>query len=205
MPEVIHLIIDLTLFIKDCNISEDYSLWNRFLSGEERAYSAIYERYAKKLIIQGLLFTADRELIKDCVHDIFVKLYRNRTNLKPVNNLKEYLFMALRNTVISTITKQKISFESINDWQEYFQIADSGSIEDNFIDEETLQINKELMANTLSKLTIRQKEVVHYRFYENMSIDEISAIMDMNYQSTQNLLQRALKNLSQILKKNQNK
>jgi RNA polymerase sigma factor (sigma-70 family) len=193
------------LFIKDCNISEDYSLWNRFLSGEERAYSAIYERYAKKLIIQGLLFTADRELIKDCVHDIFVKLYRNRTNLKPVNNLKEYLFMALRNTVISTITKQKISFESINDWQEYFQIADSGSIEDNFIDEETLQINKELMANTLSKLTIRQKEVVHYRFYENMSIDEISAIMDMNYQSTQNLLQRALKNLSQILKKNQNK
>ncbi|MDR0506093.1 MAG: RNA polymerase sigma factor [Dysgonamonadaceae bacterium] len=189
----------------DHDISEDYLLWKGFLSGDIQAYSTIYEKYAKKLIVQGLLFTSDRELIKDCVHDIFVKLYRNHTSLKPVNNLKEYLFMALRNTVISAIMKQKTGFESIYDQDEYLQIADSGSIEDDFIINETMQINKDLIANILSKLTIRQREAVHYRFYENMSIDEISALMNMNYQSTQNLLQRALKKLNQILKKVQNK
>jgi RNA polymerase sigma factor (sigma-70 family) len=189
------------MLIKDKNISEDCLLWNCFLSGDEKAYASIYEKYSKKLIIQGLLFTTDREMIKDCVHDIFVKIYKNRMNLKPINSLKEYLFMALRNSIISAITKQKINFESLNDPYEYSQIPDNHSIEDDFINEESQQINKTLIANILIKLTIRQREVIHYRFYENMGIDEIAILMDMNYQSVQNLLQRSLKKLSQILKK----
>ncbi len=44
-------------------------------------------------------------------------------------------------------------------------------------------------------LSPRQKEIIYYRFVEGLSYEEICQIMDMNYQSTQNLIQRSLKKL----------
>jgi RNA polymerase sigma factor (sigma-70 family) len=185
---------------KDTN---DDLLWNNFISGNENAYSIIYEKYSKKLINQGLQFTKDRDLIKDCVHDIFVKIYKNRANLKPVNNLKIYLFIALRNNIIREIKKQKTSYELFSDQSGCIQVSDTGTLEDNFIEKETRAINKILIAGILSRLTIRQREVIHYRFFESMSINEIAGLMDMNYQSVQNLIQQALGKISYFWLKNQ--
>ncbi len=44
----------------------------------------------------------------------------------------------------------------------------------------------------MSSLTTRQREIVYYRYIKDMSIDEISKITDMNYQSVSNSIQRAL-------------
>lgn len=41
-------------------------------------------------------------------------------------------------------------------------------------------------------LTPRQREIIYYRFIEEMEYDEICQIMDINYQSAYNLLQRSL-------------
>ncbi len=154
----------------------------------------------KKLFIQGLQFTSNREVIEDCIHDVFVKIYKNRANLKSLNNLKVYLFVALRNSIITAIKKQKIPFETLDE-SEYGQISDSSNIEDDFINKESETHKHTLVAAALHSLTIRQREVIHYRFYENMSIDEISVLMEMNYQSVQNLIQRSLKKINQFLKK----
>lgn len=39
---------------------------------------------------------------------------------------------------------------------------------------------------------VRQKMVIQYRFIEGLKYEEIAQLMDMNYQSVHNLLQRAL-------------
>ncbi len=41
-------------------------------------------------------------------------------------------------------------------------------------------------------LTPRQREVIYYRFIEELSYDDICQIMGLNYQSAYNLLQRSL-------------
>jgi RNA polymerase sigma factor (sigma-70 family) len=189
------------MFIEDKNISEDNLQWDDFLSGNEEAYCSIYKKYSKKLFIQGLQFTSDRELIRDCIHDVFVKIYKNRTNLKPLNNIRIYLFVALRNSIITAIKKRKILFETLDELPEHSQIADSSNIEDDLINKENETNKNTLVAKALRTLTIRQREVIYYRFYENMNIDEICLLMDMNYQSVQNLIQRSLKKINNSLKK----
>ena len=47
----------------------------------------------------------------------------------------------------------------------------------------------------LESLTPRQKEVLYYRYMKNLTYDEIGEIMQMNYQSTLNLIQRSIKKL----------
>ena len=176
------------------NIPDDELLWNNFLSGNESAYKFLYERYAKRLIVQGMQFTPDRELIKDCVHDLFVKIYKNRAGLKPVNNLRIYLFVGLRNSMITAIAKRNKCLQN-SAKSKADPAPENISIEDEFIDRETRDIDIKRISEALSKLTVRQREVILYRFYENMSLEEISVLMGMNRQSVQNLLQRTLKKL----------
>lgn len=180
---------------------EDPSLWVSFLSGNDNAYSQIYKTYAKRLFIQGLQFTSDKELIKDCVQDVFVKIYKTRENLKPVQNIKVYLFIALRNTIITALSREKIQFDNLTKENGIDDVADENMIEDEFIEKETQTDNKQLIDKILSVLTSRQREVVHYRYFEDMNLNEIAILMDMNYQSTQNLLQRSIKKINEYLKK----
>lgn len=183
------------------SISKDNLLWNNFLSGDESAYGLIYEKYSKNLFILGLQFTSDRELVKDCVHDVFMKIYKNRANLKPVNNLKIYLFIALRNSIITAIKGQKIHTETLIESSDYSLTADYNTIEEILINKESEGGKSRLIAKLLTQLTSRQRKVIHYRFYEGLSIEEISTLMEMNYQSVQNLLQRSLRKITDYLKK----
>jgi len=178
---------------------DDSSLWNDFISGDDEAYNTIYNRYAKSLFIQGLQYVDDKEVIKDCLHDIFTKIYANRTNLKPVSNVKLYLFIALKNTLITVRKNEKIFFEELDEDAEY--IAENITIEDIVINRETEKEKEQFVSTVLSVLTHRQREAVNYRLLQNMTIDEICVLMDMNYQSVQNLLQRSIKKIRDYLKK----
>ena len=53
-------------------------------------------------------------------------------------------------------------------------------------------------------LTPRQREIIYYRFIEEMEYDEICQIMDINYQSAYNLLQRSLQKSKEILSEHLN-
>ena len=57
-------------------IENDKLIWNRFLAGDNEAFSEVYQKYVQSLFLYGLQFTSDRELVKDSIHDLFVKLYR---------------------------------------------------------------------------------------------------------------------------------
>lgn len=181
---------------------DDVSLWNSFIAGDRDAYACIYEKYSRALFLQGLQFTSDKELVRDCIHDIFVKIYDNRTRMKPVYNLRVYLFIALRNSISTTLKKQKMWFDEFE--EDSVNISDNNSIEDDFINKELENNRQRLMSDILASLTMRQKEVVHYRFIQAMNMEEICTIMDMNYQSVQNLIQRSIKKIKESLKKIEN-
>jgi len=178
---------------------DDLSLWKSFLAGNEDAYTHIYEKYARNLFMQGLQFSSDKELVRDCIHDIFVKIYENRANLKPVHNLKVYLFIALRNSISTAFKKQRVWFEELE--EETTNVPDSNTVEEDFIDKENEQEQERVIIGIFSVLTMRQREAVYYRFIQSMSIDEICVIMEMNYQSVQNLLQRSIKKIKESYKK----
>lgn len=69
------------------------------------------------------------------------------------------------------------------------------SVEEQFIADEKYIIEKEKVSQLLSLLTPRQKEIIYFRFIQEMSLDEICSIMNLNYQSAQNLIQRSLSKL----------
>lgn len=171
---------------------DDLVLWKKFLSGDDKAYAYFYKRYVEELFSYGMRFTLNRELVKDCIQEVFIKIYSNRSNLGYTDNVKLYLFMALKNTIFNVFQKNK-SFYHIDTVEPVFCVE--FSVEDKWIERELEQEQKEKVSYMMDTLTPRQKEVIYYRYVKGMRIKEISKLMDMNYQSVQNLIQRSMKKI----------
>ena len=171
---------------------EDFALWNQFLEGDEKAYLYIYKLYAQDMYSYGMLFTTNSELVKDCLHDVFIKIHRNRKKLSQVDNIRLYLLKAMKNYLFDVFEKKKELFH--NDTIEPV-FSPEYTIEDKIIRQEELHYQSRKIRQMLESLTPRQKEVLYYRYMKNLTYDEIGEIMQMNYQSILNLIQRSIKKL----------
>jgi RNA polymerase sigma factor (sigma-70 family) len=150
----------------------------------------------EELFSYGMRFTPDRELIKDCIQDLFVKIYSNRSNLNCTDNVKLYLFIALKNILFNVFEKDK-SLYKMDTIEPVFTVE--YTIEDEWIENELEQERRNKINKVLETLTPRQKEVIYYRYTKGLKLNHIGEIMDMNYQSVQNLLQRSIKKLRSAL------
>ena len=174
------------------NISE--LVWMNFLQGDSSAFAEIYNMYADGMFAYGSCFIDDAELVKDAIHDIFLRLYNNRTSVL-TDNLKFYLLRAVKNEMYGILRNKKEFCEVEENFTFFSPVY---SVEDMYIEnEEEASLKKEVHL-LLNSLTSRQKEVIYYRYMENLSIQEIAGLMDMNYQSVQNLIQRSMEHLRKI-------
>jgi hypothetical protein len=72
------------------------TLWQQFQLGDPEAFSRLYGEYVQELYAQGLRVTPDAGLVKDCIHDLFVELWRNRQRVPQPDSVSRYLTEALR-------------------------------------------------------------------------------------------------------------
>ena len=186
----------------DIHTLSDSLLWKRFLEGDSSAYTQIYNRTVQDLFRFGLLYTSDKELIKDCIHDVFVKIHMNRAKLAPTDNIAAYLTVALKNPLFNALKKttDSLSFDEIGEREE--------TVDESPSTPETIYINNEqekqvqaTVHTMMSVLTDRQREIIYYRYIKEMSIDEISKVTDMNNQSVSNSIQRALGRIRDLFKR----
>lgn len=165
--------------------------WNWFISGDNDAYAHLYQDHVQILYHYGLCFTPDTDLIKDCIQDLFVYLYAHRNHLDKPRNVKAYLLVSLKNNLCRKLT-QRNSFGSLS---EEIPFLSEISVEDKFIEDELQQNESRRVKEMLSILTSRQREILYYRFIQELSMEDICRLMDLNYQSAQNLIQRSLKKI----------
>lgn len=170
-------------------------LRDEFVAGDDRAYAAIYELYAKSLYAFGLSLHVKTEIIEDSIHDVFVEIYIHRQNLAKVDNLKYYFMIAFRNRIFFLLKKESNTF-GITDKDT--QGLEEKDFQELWIEKETLSEKETLVKYLLSELNHNQREVIYHRFVEGLSIEEISVMMSINYQSTKNLIHRSIKKLRSI-------
>ena len=178
---------------------DDTQLWNDFLNGDQKAFNMIYTANIQKLFRYGLNFSQDESLVKDCIHDVFVDLNKYRSNLKSTNNIQLYLFKALKNAIIRSINKNRKQYNIENiDVPFFYEESFEEVIIEN--DSELHRINQ--IREALSTLSNRQKEALYLKFNSGLDYDEISSILNINYQSARNLVHRSIEKLRESYRKN---
>lgn len=174
-------------------MEEITEIWKLFVDGDDRSFRKLIFQYYADLFNYGSKFTADRDLVKDGIQDLFLTLWNKRKSISQPQNLKAYLFASLRRNIhrkLAEHQRNKARGEEV-DTDFEFQV----SIEVQYIKEETTANIAKRMASLIEKLPARQKEVIFLKFYQDFNRNEIAQAMDITPQTVSNLLQIALNKL----------
>jgi len=177
-------------------------LWRSFLNGDDKSFSAIYERHISSLLSYGYKLSYDKELVSDCIQEIFIDLFSKRKQLSAnIKNLKAYLFVALRNNLIKKIAqRRKQEILEIKKEREESVFNIEYSHQDQLIELEVSNEIKSKLNTAVNSLSSRQKEIIYLKFTEELDYKEISDIMKISVESARKLLHRALISLREIVK-----
>lgn len=169
-------------------IDQGVHYWRQLRSGDDSAYVWLYREYADMLYNYGLRFTPDTEKIKDCIQDIYTNIYSKRASIGEPRNVKIYLLAAMRNGMLNLLYKDRIRR---SEFPEDFDFLPDITPEDIFIESESEIISKERVREILEILTSRQREIIYYRFMEELDYEQICELMSLSQQAAYNLLQRS--------------
>lgn len=174
--------------LKDLN---DDDLIRLIKTNNEKAFNEIYNRYWSRLLAQATYDLQDKDDAEECVHDVFIKLWKNRANITLNHKLSTYLYRAVKNQVINTLEKR---FALRN------KIACLTDISDNFVPSaDATIIEKELLAALEQAIdNLPDKCAIVYRLSRNgnKSNREISAQLGISEKTVEAHITRALKNIS---------
>ena len=175
---------------------EEKELWNKLRSGETKAFEEIYRKYFSLLYRYGKSFSKDQSTIEDCIQQMFIDIWNSRERLSETNAIKPYLFVSLKRRLFHSLKKNKrVSEQEIEEIHFEAELA----IDQIMINNEMKIEQIDALKSAFSNLSDRQKEILYLKYYSNMSYDEISETMDLNYQSARNLVSRALVKLSKYI------
>jgi RNA polymerase sigma factor (sigma-70 family) len=176
----------------------DRLIWIAFKQGNRSAFDHIFLKYSRLLYAYGVRFTKDKQLIEDCIQDMFVELWHRRENVSETTSIKFYLLKSLRRRIVRSLSQSKAaekrSWEYINDEDNV-----DFSCELIWISEEMDLARKKQLQDAVAQLSTRQKEAVYLRYYEMMSYEAIALVMEITVASAYTLIGRAIADLRKFV------
>lgn len=175
-------------------------LFGRMIQGDRNALEFLYKKYYHSLLNYGLRLTQDRELIKDCIHDLFVNLYKNKSISKNYINVQTYLLKALKNNILYKLIGEKKTSDSLDELQ--FDIPSNEDLFDQIFppNDQHRELAKNLL-KAVKKLSPSQRNILYLRYIKELSHKEIASILNINEQSSMNSIHRAVHKLRCLMEK----
>ena len=132
-------------------------LWDDFLNGNPNAISKIYLNNVKAMYDFGSKFTVDRNLVKDCIQDVFIILIQTRTKLSKTDHVKGYLLKSLKRKIIRESVK-KHKFEEIVEIGDYRFEIEFENLKQFENENDNHSIRTFAVRSAIESLTSRQKK-----------------------------------------------
>jgi RNA polymerase sigma factor (sigma-70 family) len=172
---------------------EDILLWESFRKGDREAFATLFRNNYELLFRYGGKFTSNSSQLEDSIQELFVELWQAKSR-NAVVSVRAYLLKSLKYKLLKTYRQSRITLSAgDNDGtfefsHEHFLVAGEEEAE-----------RKRLVLQALEQLSDRQKEIIYLKFYQDLSYEEVSEIMSINYQAARNLLYQAIKSLKNRL------
>jgi RNA polymerase sigma factor (sigma-70 family) len=165
--------------------------WERLKNGEMPGLQALYDLHIKALYAYGMNLCHDSDLVKDCIHELFLAIWNNHSKVTIPKSGKAYLLVSLRRRIFDPGPKSNLSTDNIEDTNIDY-IASTLDHETSWIMADEEKDKQEKLEKAMKRISDRQREIIHMKYYQQMEYEDIARIMNLNYQSARNLVTRAL-------------
>lgn len=171
-------------------------LWEKLKEGDINALGELYDRYIDILFSYGMQLSNNKDQVMNCIHDLFIDLYKYKSSLAKTDNVKYYLFKSLKRKIY-----RKVNIKLVYTEDDYLfkgntnKFNYSKPFEEEVIAFEQSSERSLKLAEALNSLTERQRQALFLRFNENRSYEEMAEIMNISVQTSRTIIYRATKAL----------
>jgi RNA polymerase sigma-70 factor (family 1) len=171
----------------------DNQLVDQLRSGDQNAFTAIYDRYCAALYRTALRILQDHELAKDVVQEAFISLFE-KANENTIRNLQAYLYQVVKYQCFMQLRSGKISDKHLS---QINTIIASNELEEELHAKE-LQL---VLDESIAALPEKCREVFYLSRFESLSNKKIAERLNISHKTVENQITKALKILHVSLDK----
>lgn len=179
--------------------ANEADLWNLFREGNKTAFDRIFDLYISQLQWYGYAICKDKNLVDDCIQELFIELWVKRAKLSATTSIKFYLLHSIRRRIMRRL-KSEHWYSKILPVGEFNIKEVVACKEDQIIADETDGQNTLWLKQMVAKLSKRQQEIIYLRYTEMLSIDQISETMNLSVKSVYSLIAKGIAALRKSVK-----
>lgn len=180
-----------------CEYTDDITSWKNLKAGNKASFNWLFRRYYSELFHYGIKIVPNRDLVKESIQEVFIRVWETRNNLANVENVRSYLLVSVKRMILvknnKMNRKNNVVIESAENYAFFFEINEFEKHE-----ELSADIHKTILT-AINSLTRNQRELIMLFFYHGLSYPEIATILEISIQATRNLMYRSLIHLRESI------
>lgn len=141
-------------------------------AGSNSAFDEIYKRYSQKMFSYFFrMLWKDKELAEDCTQELFVKLVKNAGSFEPERNFSTWIYSIANNMCKNEYRKKETRLNHLSMVKDAITTTDAVNPD--------LKRFKIAVHSCTNDLADEKRTLYILRFQENLSIPQISSILNI--------------------------
>lgn len=155
-------------------------------SGSCEAFTVLYFKYSKRLYAFAMSYLKNEVEVEEIVQDVFLSIWKNRTELKEDCSFDSYVFTIAKNAILNTLRSKKYKISYLNYKEAYPSKYILLEEELNFHELEKIYLS---VVDTLSP---RKREVFILNRVNLLSYKEVATKLGISVKTVENHMSSAL-------------
>tara|TARA_R110002051_G_scaffold13808_7_gene45664 strand:+ start:13508 stop:14107 length:600 start_codon:yes stop_codon:yes gene_type:complete len=172
---------------------ENRRLIGKLISGEEKAYIFLLEKYHRQLNAYAVTLTHDQSSAQDIVQNVFLKTWKSRKKLNPEFSIRNFLYKCVYNEFLNTYQKNK-AVVLLN--KKYIEYSHEVAVE---MDDNMMSRMMEIVNREITKLPPKCQKVFVLSKKEGLSNSEIANYLDISIKTVEAQITKAFRILKNEL------
>ncbi|PIR07006.1 MAG: hypothetical protein COV55_01100 [Candidatus Komeilibacteria bacterium CG11_big_fil_rev_8_21_14_0_20_36_20] len=165
-------------------------------AGDSDAFAFFYDKYVSRIYRFVMIKVSNKQIAEDLTQDIFLKIWQHLVDKRHIKNFQAFIFRIARNAVIDHYrrsNRQELPLDYIFETNNY--------LTDKTITNLDKSLDADNLLRQLSQLKPEYQEILLLRYVEDLSIEDISQIIEKDKNNVRVILHRALNKLKEITEK----
>lgn len=173
-------------------MTDENSLIDRILAGEQQLYAELITRYKGYAFTIALKILQNRPEAEEAAQDAFIKAFQNLSKFNREAKFSTWLYRIAFNTAVSCKRKSKVVLQSIEDVQLGHNHEGEGNAEHDD--------KKKFIELALSRMNDADRLAINLFYLQEFSLEEIAEITGMQANTVKVRIHRARQRLAEELK-----
>ena len=165
------------------------------LYNDESAYKELFAVFYKTLLQFGYSFVRSNEVAEEIVSDVFIKLWKKRSGLTRIQNIRLYLLISTKNFALNYLRSQKKQLLQAEHYQVQLQSI--------YFDPEKLMLTAEMINRVqreINNLPHRCQLIFKLVKEDGLKYKEVAELLDLSVKTVENQMTIAVRKIGQAIR-----